>query len=157
MGIEGPLKELGIHDVFQLLDLSRETGVLCVKSDLRDNIGRVWFDSGAVMYAELRTNPHPLGGMLVRAGKIAEADLNRARDMQQQGDTRRLGEILVDIGAITKRELNRQVRFQTEEVIFEMMSWQEGHFSFEEGHAGSRRPCYTRFDRVAAHGGGAPD
>ncbi len=134
MAIEGPLKELGIHDVFQLLDLSRKTGVLRVNSDLRNNVGRVWFDSGAVMYAELRTNPHPLGEMLVRAGKIAEADLNRARDMQQQGDTRRLGEILVDIGAITKRELNRQVRFQTEEVIFEMMSWQEGHFSFEEGH-----------------------
>jgi hypothetical protein len=134
MAIEGPLQELGIHDVFQLLDLSRKTGVLRVTSELRKNVGRVWFDSGAVAYAELRTNIHPLGEMLVRAGTIMEADLNRARDMQRKGDTRRIGEILVDIGTITERELNRQVRFQTEEVIFEMMSWQEGHFSFEEGH-----------------------
>ena len=28
MAIEGPLRELGIHDVFQLLDLSRKTGTL---------------------------------------------------------------------------------------------------------------------------------
>ena len=132
MAIEGPLKELGIHDVFQLLDLSRKTGMLRVTSDLRNNVGRVWFESGAVVYAELRSNPHPLGELLVRAGKIGEADLNRSRDMQHQGDSRRLGEILIEIGAITEREINRQVRFQTEEVIFEMMSWQEGHFSFEE-------------------------
>ena len=123
MGIEGPLKELGIHDVFQLLDLSRESGVLRVSSDLRNNIGRVWFDSGAVMYAELRTNPHPLGGMLVRAGKIAESDLNHARDMQNQGDTRRLGEIRVEIGAIPKRECIGKVHFKTEEGIVEMMIW----------------------------------
>ena len=35
MAIEGPLRELGIHDVFQLLDLSRKTGMLCVSSKLR--------------------------------------------------------------------------------------------------------------------------
>ena len=32
MAIEGPLRELGIHDVFQLLDLSRKTGMLRVTS-----------------------------------------------------------------------------------------------------------------------------
>ena len=32
MPIEGPLRELGIHDVFQLLDLARKTGVLKVTS-----------------------------------------------------------------------------------------------------------------------------
>jgi hypothetical protein len=133
MAIEGPLKELGIHDVFQLLDLSRKTGVLLVTSKLRDNEGRVWFENGAVLFAQLKSNPHPLGEMLVRAGKVTEADLQRARDMQEQGEEKLIGEILVSIDAITHKELDRQVRFQSEEVIFEMMGWQEGHFSFEEG------------------------
>ncbi len=134
MAIEGPLKELGIHDVFQLLDLSRKTGILRVTSDLRDNEGKVWFETGAILFAQLRSNPHPLGEMLMRAGKITEADLQRARDMQKQGAKSRIGEILVEIGAITNKELDRQVRFQSEEVIFEMMGWQEGYFSFEEGY-----------------------
>ena len=134
MAIEGPLRELGIHDVFQLLDLSRKTGVLRVTSELRHNAGTVYFDDGAVIYAEIRSNPHPLGGLLLRSGKITDADLERARDMQtRQGDQRRLGEILVAIGAITPRELQRQVRFQVEEVVFEVMSWREGYFSFTEG------------------------
>src|SRR5881296_112046 len=134
MPIEGPLRELGIHDVFQLLDLSRKTGLLRVTSELRHNAGTVYFEGGTIIFAEIRSNPHPLGSLLLRTGKIAEADLERGRDMQQrQGDTRRLGEILVALGAITPRELQRQVRFQIEEVVFEVMSWREGYFSFSEG------------------------
>src|SRR6266851_3810185 len=134
MPIEGPLRELGIHDVFQLLDLSRKTGVLRVTSELRHNAGTISFEGGAIIFAEIRSNPHPLGALLLRTGKITEADLERARDMQQrQGDGRRLGEILVSLGALTPRELERQVRFQIEEVVFEVMSWREGYFSFSEG------------------------
>ena len=133
MAIEGPLKELGIHDVFQLLDLSRKTGVLRVSSQLRQNAGTVVFDQGGVVFAEIKSNPHPLGSVLLQAGKVREEDLHRARDMQKGGDPRRLGEILVAIGAVTQRELQRQVRAQVEAVVFELMSWSEGYFSFEEG------------------------
>src|SRR6266850_637302 len=105
MPIEGPLRELGIHDVFQLLDLSRKTGVLRVVSELRSNEGEVYFDAGSVVHAEIRSNPHPLGALLVRSGKIDDADLGRARDLQLRGDKRLLGRILVSIGAITEREL----------------------------------------------------
>ena len=133
MPIEGPLKELGIHDVFQLLDLSRKTGALRVTSELRHNSGTVYFENGAIIFAQIQSNPHPLGALLIRTGKITEADLERSRDRQRKGDTRRVGEILVEMGAITNRELQRQVRFQVEEVVFEVMSWQEGYFSFSEG------------------------
>jgi hypothetical protein len=132
MAIEGPLRELGIHDVFQLLDLSRKTGMLRVSSGLRDNEGTVWFESGHVIAASIRSNPHPIGARLQRAGKIGEADLERARAMQERGDDRRLGEILVAIGALSRRELDRQVRLQIEAVVFELMSWEEGFFSFVE-------------------------
>lgn len=132
MTIEGPLKELNIHDVFQLLDLGQKTGMLRVTSELRQNTGTVHFEQGAIVSAEIRSNPHPLGGLLLRSGKVNEEDLTRARDMQAEGDSRRLGEILVAIGAIAPRELERQVRLQIEEVIFELMSWSEGYFSFGE-------------------------
>jgi tetratricopeptide (TPR) repeat protein len=136
MAIEGPLRELGIHDVFQLLDLSRKTGSLRVTSALRDNEGVVCFESGRVISASIRTNPHPLGAMLVRAGKISEGDLERARASQaSRTDAKRLGELLVEAGCLTWRELERQVRLQIEMVVFELMSWQEGFFSFVEGQA----------------------
>jgi hypothetical protein len=133
MAIEGPLKELSIHDVFQLLDLSRKTGTLRVTSDLRQNAGTVFFEEGVVVGAEIRSNPHPLGRLLMRAGRVGEQDLMGARALQSAGDPRRLGEILVAQGHIMPRDLNRYVRLQIEEVVFELMGWSEGYFAFVEG------------------------
>jgi hypothetical protein len=133
MAIEGPLRELGIHDVFQLLDLSRKTGRLHVRSALRDNEGTVEFRNGRVIGATIRSNPHRIGQMLLKAGKITEAELERARLIHERSTgQRRLGDILVDMGALAPRELERQVRRQIEAVVFELMSWQEGFFSFVE-------------------------
>jgi hypothetical protein len=133
MSIRGPLRELGIHDVFQLLDLSRKTGVLKVTSELRQNEGTIWFENGAVVAAGIRSNPHRIGELLLHAGKIREEDLLRANSMQQDGDIRRLGEILVTIGAISRRDMEHLVRAQVEEVVFTVLSWSEGWFQFDEG------------------------
>jgi hypothetical protein len=135
VAIHGPLRELGIHDVFQLLDLSRKTGVLRVSSEVRQNEGTIWFESGAVVAASIRSNPHRIGDILLRGGKVREEDVVRAREMQHEGDARRMGEILVAIGALSRRGLEQQVRQQVEEVVFTVLGWSEGHFTFEEGVA----------------------
>jgi tetratricopeptide (TPR) repeat protein len=130
MAIEGPLRELGIHDVFQLLDLSRKTGALRVTSDLRDDAGDVLFDGGKVIHASVRSNPTSIERILRQAGKITDADLAAAAAIA--GDHLGLGDRLVQAGVITQRELERQLRQAIESVIFELMSWREGFFSFEE-------------------------
>ena len=134
MAIEGPLRELGIHDVFQLLDLSRKTGTLAVTSELRDNEGTVHFQDGKVVAAAIKSNPYRIGDLLMRAGRVTAAQVAAASAEQAaRADGRRLGEILLDMGAITQKELERQVRLQIEAVIFELLSWREGFFRFEEG------------------------
>src|SRR5881392_2610926 len=79
MAIEGPLRELGIHDVFQLLDLSQKTGVLRVASELRDDEGVVCFDSGRVVHAHVKSKAVPLELTLLQSGKISKDDLESAR------------------------------------------------------------------------------
>ncbi len=134
MPIEGPLKELGLHDVFQLLDLSRKTGVLRITSQLRNNDGTVFFDRGAIVFALVRSNPQRLGERLVHLGKITPAELEHARTVQQrEGGKRRLGKIFVEMGMLAPRELEREVERHIEEVVFELLSWREGFFSFSEG------------------------
>lgn len=134
MAIEGPLRELGIHDVFQLLDLSRKTGTLAVMSELRDNEGTVHFHNGRVVAAAIKSNPHRIGDLLMRAGRVTAAQVAAASAVQSEHpDGRRLGDILRDMGAISQKELERQVRIQIEAVVFELLSWREGFFRFEEG------------------------
>ena len=130
MAIEGPLRELGIHDVFQLLDLSRKTGALRVTSELRNDEGNVLFDGGKVIHASIGSNPTSIERILRQAGKIGDADMAAAAAIPDDGHG--LGDRLVMARVITQRELERQLRMAIENVVFELMSWREGFFSFEE-------------------------
>ena len=132
MAIEGPLQDIGIHDVFQLLDLARKSGRLTVRSAARGNEGRVYFDSGAVVHATMRDNPHTLGALLRNAGKVTDQELRAATRAQAEGDKRLLGEILVAQGAVTRRDVDKYMRQQIESVVFDLFSWKEGTFSFAD-------------------------
>ncbi len=133
MALEGPLKDLHIQDVFQLLDLGRKSGVLRVTSELRQTAATVCFERGGVVGASLGSDPQPIGARLVRLGKINVEQLHHGRSLQSGGDGRRLGDILVSIGALSRRELDRQLKAQIEEAVFDLLGWTEGYFRFEEG------------------------
>jgi hypothetical protein len=132
MAIEGPLQDIGIHDVFQLLDLARKSGRLTVRSSARNIEGTVYFESGAVVHATMRVNPHTLGALLKKAGKISERELEAAMNAQKT-DRRMLGEILVSQGSVTRRDVEKYMRQQIESVVFDLFSWNEGSFTFADG------------------------
>ena len=54
--------------------------------------------------------------------------------MQQRQPQKRVGQILIEMGAVTTRDVEQYVRRQAEAVVFELMSWREGHFRFEESN-----------------------
>ena len=132
MAIEGPLQELSIQDVLQLLDLAHKTGVLTVRSESLDDEAIVHFSKGAIVFAVRRRSTRRLGQLLIRSGKLTQRELDSALDLQRRDPTRRLAEILLEMGSITEEELERQLRFQMEETIYEVMAWEEGYFRFEE-------------------------
>jgi len=132
MAIEGPLRELGIQDVLQLLDLAHKTGVLTVRSETLDDEAIVHFSKGAIVFAVRRRSTRRLGQLLIRSGKLTQRELDQALEYQRKDPTRRLAEILLEMGSISEEELERQLRFQMEETIYEIMAWDEGYFRFEE-------------------------
>jgi hypothetical protein len=70
VAIEGPLKELGLEDVFQLLELTRKTGVLRIRSERWNDDAVIHFDRGAVVLAARRRSMRRLGQQLLRAGQV---------------------------------------------------------------------------------------
>ncbi|MGH7445387.1 MAG: DUF4388 domain-containing protein [Longimicrobiales bacterium] len=132
MAIEGPLKELSIQDVLQLLDLAHKTGVLTVRSDRWNDEAIIHFSKGTIIFAVRRRSTRRLGQLLIRAGKLTQRELDRALEIQRTNPTRRLAEVLLEMGSIGEEELERQLRFQMEETVYEVMAWTEGYFKFEE-------------------------
>ncbi|HSJ24403.1 MAG TPA: DUF4388 domain-containing protein [Longimicrobiales bacterium] len=132
MAIEGPLSELSIQDVLQLLELAHKTGVLTVRSDRLNDEAICHFIRGAIVFAVRRRSTRRLGQLLIRAGRLTQRELDRALEIQRSDPTRRLAEILLEMGSVSEEELEQQLRFQMEETIYEIMPWDEGYFKFEE-------------------------
>lgn len=132
MAIEGPLAELSLQDVLQLLELAHKTGVLTIRSDRMNDEAIVHFTRGAIVFAVRRRSTRRLGQLLIRAGRLTQRELDRALEIQRSDPARRLAEILLEMGSVGEEELERQLRFQMEETIYEVMPWDEGYFKFEE-------------------------
>jgi tetratricopeptide (TPR) repeat protein len=132
MAIEGPLAELSIQDVLQLLELAHKTGVLTVRSDRLNDEAIVHFNKGAIVFAVRKRSTRRLGQLLMRAGKLTQRELDHGLEIQRSDPTRRLAEILLEMGSVTEEELEGQLRFQMEETVYELMPWDDGYFKFEE-------------------------
>jgi hypothetical protein len=133
MAIEGPLRELALTDVFQLLDLSRKTGTLTVTPEEGRRPATVHFERGAVTAAELGDAHERIGHLLLRAGKVTEAQVDQATRLQKLRPGTPLGALLVESGGVAAAEVQRQLRFQIQEVVFDLIQWKDGYFRFEEG------------------------
>src|SRR5262245_16992939 len=109
MPIVGPLRELGVHDVFQLLALSRKTGMLRVASNAHEE-GFVVFAEGRVAHAGMRGQPTEIEDVLVSSGRLSALDVEHARTLSGRNPSLTPLEVLIQAGAIAEREVERVVR-----------------------------------------------
>ena len=131
MSLVGRLEDLALPDIFQIISLSKKTGTLVVRS--RKGTGMVVFKSGQVIQAGSDTIRDSLGNILISQGLIAQADLTSALAAQKASPDKHLGMLLVEIGATTPKVIEDVVRQQIEEIISDLLAWEEGFFNFELG------------------------
>ena len=131
MSLVGRLEDLALPDIFQIISLSKKTGTLIVRS--RKGTGMVVFKSGQVIQAGSDSIRDSLGNILVSQGMVEQEDLAAALSMQKSAPDKPLGMILVESGATTSKIIEDVVRQQIEEIIYDLLAWEEGFFNFELG------------------------
>jgi tetratricopeptide (TPR) repeat protein len=127
--IQGSLADVPLPDICQLISLGRKSGCLTVTD--RSNFGYVYFEDGRVVYAFVLNRPDRLGELLVKNGVIEPDDLSEAMEEQGRESQKRLGEILVQMEALTGPTLEEWVAVQVQEACFHLFTWDEGTFHFE--------------------------
>ena len=131
MSLVGRLEDLALPDIFQIISLSRKTGTLVVRS--RRGTGMVVFKDGQVIQAASDSIRDSLGNILVSQGMLDETALSKALALQKQEPEKPLGMILMDMGAVAAQTLQSVIRKQIEEIIYDLLDWEEGFFNFELG------------------------
>jgi tetratricopeptide (TPR) repeat protein len=128
MAIKGSLTEATLSDVIQLLSFSLKSGCLSVTDG--KNFGNIFIKDGKIIYATLLNRKMRLGDVLLAKKLIDQAALDQALTTQKK-NKRRLGEILIENGAVTSELIARELRELVNETIFTMLTWDSGYFNFE--------------------------
>ena len=136
MSLVGRLEDLALPDIFQIISLSKKTGTLLVRS--RKGTGMVVFKDGQVIQAASDSIRDSLGNILVSQGMLTEAALSQALALQKEKIDKPLGMILVEMGVVPAQTLETVVRKQIEEIIYDLLAWEEGFFNFELGDIASQ-------------------
>ena len=129
MDLEGDLSVFDPLSVFQLMNLARCSGELNV--DVMYNSARIYFDRGSITFAELSNSPARLGDYLVQQQLIGKRKLEKIVNNTPEG--KKLGDLLIQQGVIGEDELHNALKEQIKDVIYEVVKWRRGWFSFIRG------------------------
>jgi hypothetical protein len=142
MALTGTLEDFGIAEILQLIGQQAKTGLLHLHG--RGEEIHIGIADGCVVRAETagRKARERLGNMLVRAELIGRHDLDRALDLQKR-TLRRLGDILVEEGLLSKAALKEMTALQTTETVYRLFHWKRGTYAFEPGEVEWDRETVT--------------
>lgn len=130
MSLVGNLADLGLGEIFQIVSLSRKSGVLTLMS--RGRQGVVVFRFGQVVRATSSSIRYFLGEELLKRNVVDEECLKKALQVQQASALKeKLGPILINRFNIPVEKIEEVVREQIERVVYSFFSWDVGTFGIE--------------------------
>jgi len=116
-----------------MISMSQKEGTLVVQ-DAESRKAIYFGATGVKLVSTGKRKGLRLGDILVRAGRVAESDLNDALE-NAKIQRKMLGEVLVENGIVTDQEIQQIVREQIEEEIYDLFLWKRANFEFIEGPA----------------------
>ncbi|HEV7237748.1 MAG TPA: DUF4388 domain-containing protein, partial [Thermoanaerobaculia bacterium] len=124
--LQGDLSKIQLPDVLSFVSLIRESGKLVLtRAHLERTIH--WKD-GEIIFASSSSPEHSLGQFLLRNGKITIDQYEESR--RRVTPLLRHGKILVQMGAISPKDLWWGVKNQVLEIIYSLFGWKDGEFAF---------------------------
>jgi hypothetical protein len=127
MGIRGTLNTMSVSDLLQFLASGRKTGTL--KLGLGSIVKHIYLEDGLIVGSSSNDPKEYLGQVLLHYGKIEEAQLQTAMEIQRKSGGK-LGEILSSRGFVTQQDVVEVLRTRTLEIIYDLFIWDEAHFEF---------------------------
>jgi hypothetical protein len=129
VALEGTIKDFGLADILQLIGLQRKTGILKLEGPAETVT--VKFLEGSVVGADTsaRNLEDLLGSVLVRTGRITDAQLQEALRIQKT-TLQRLGYVFVRQGFVGSEDIEDALRVQVAQIVYRLFRWRAGKYQF---------------------------
>ncbi len=126
--LRGHLEHFGLQELLQTLSHGARTGTLQIERD-KEKVSIV-FETGHITLVRSGSSSQiRLRSILLRGGVVSEAQLQQARQDQQQTGML-LGRALIERGVIDDDQLAQALRLKVEEELFDLFLWEAGTFEF---------------------------
>jgi uncharacterized protein DUF4388 len=122
--VRGELETTSVAELFRSLMGSRETGILTLRNG--EITKSVYIQKGRVVYAASTNPDERLGESLLVLGKITARQYLEASRLIRPG--RRLGAILVELGALEPDDLIPSVEQHAREILMDLFDWVHGEY-----------------------------
>jgi hypothetical protein len=131
MALKGTLNDFSLADIFQLIGIQKKSGVLTLKS--AQETATVSFIEGQVVAADStqRRLDDRLGAVLVKSGRLSEAQLQEAL-RQQRSNLKRLGSVLVEGKFLDAPHLSEALQIQIGQMVYRLFRWTSGEYDFNQ-------------------------
>jgi len=126
--LQGDLSKIQLPDVLSFVAMIRETGKLVLR---RGELERtIHWTAGEIVFASSNSPEHSLGMFLLRNGKITQEQYDESK--RRVTPQLRHGKILVQMGAISPKDLWWGVKNQVLEIMYSLFGWKDGSFAFHD-------------------------
>jgi hypothetical protein len=126
--LQGDLSRIQLPDVLSFMAMIRESGKLVVRR--RELERSIHWKEGEIVFATSNSLEHSLGQFLLRNGKITQQQYDESK--RRVTPQLRHGKLLVQMGALSPKDLWWGVKNQVLEIIYSLFAWKDGEFSFVE-------------------------
>ncbi|MEA3377205.1 MAG: DUF4388 domain-containing protein [Chloroflexota bacterium] len=131
MALKGNLRDFGIVQLLNLINLARKTGMLRVEQDTKS--AQLAFREGKLIHATVNGAGSQLAEALRRSGVITEKQASAIQSRAGERSDRELGLLLVNAGYVSQGDISMSMRSYFLENIYPLFAWSEGSFRFESG------------------------
>lgn len=130
MAIEGPISELNLIDLFQILSFNQKTGVLGIDSSENEK-AKVYFENGHVIFVSIE-GQH-IGLAMIKSGKINKEDYEEKLMKSVGTNETEIAKEAIKIGIFAEDEFRKFLKTRIEDSVYKLFEWHDGYFKFEEG------------------------
>lgn len=146
MPLKGDIKTFPLSAVGRMIHSEKKTGVLKVTSGGYST--SIYFKRGAIVFIDGELSKGlSLGSLLKTVNVISEDDIQKSLGIARSMG-KRLGVVLVEQGYISQEKLINILKYQFKEAIAEVLSWDEGVFSYSDGIDGYVEDIHLEIDPI---------